>query len=199
MALKIMIPSRMGGLSVIRCYDYPTTLTIKRTNWHRAGLAAFAPSGDEQKPLRPAHFTAYFASREPIQTHVYCYKYLEQGFHLMPSSCPAFDRQKIVPIYNKAPNGLANLSLGRARLLAHRSTKLCESRGAFPRRLRSVPAEGPRWGKRSVGGGGQVQPVLLECNLGWGVADGILCATAHRGCHPGQEHLGRLMRPMGES
>ena len=45
----------------------------------------------------------------------------------------------------------------------------------------------------------RLEPVLLECNLVGGVADGILGAIAHRGCHPGQEHLGRLTPPMGES
>ena len=44
-----------------------------------------------------------------------------------------------------------------------------------------------------------LEPVLLECNLGWGVAGGILRVIPHRGCHPGQEHLGRPTPPMGES
>jgi len=35
--------------------------------------------------------------------------------------------------------------------------------------------------------------------LRWGVAGGILGATEHRGCQPGQEHLGGPTRPMGES
>jgi len=34
--------------------------------------------------------------------------------------------------------------------------------------------------------------------LRWGVAGGILGATEHRGCQPGQEHLGGPTRPMGE-
>ena len=42
-----------------------------------------------------------------------------------------------------------------------------------------------------------MEPVLLECNL-WGVAGGILSATLHRGCHPGQEHPGGPTAPMRE-
>jgi len=44
-----------------------------------------------------------------------------------------------------------------------------------------------------------MEPVLLECNLGWGVADGILVVIPHRGCQPGQEHLGKPTPPMGET
>ena len=45
-----------------------------------------------------------------------------------------------------------------------------------------------------------LEPLLLECNR-WGRGDSILeCSkTPHRGCHWGQEHLGRPSPPMGHS
>jgi len=74
---------------------------------------------------------------------------------------------------------------GRARLHNHYAPFLANHAG-FERRSR-CPLEPV------------LEPVLLECNLVWGVADESLELTAHRGCHPGQEHLGRLTPPMGES
>ncbi len=59
--------------------------------------------------------------------------------------------------------------------------------------------------------GGHVEPVLLECNLGWDAAGGIPSASLRVNswaetapgmpkwhlCHPGPEHPGGPTRPMG--